>query len=44
MLVKAQHLSTDMAILAKVYERAHLIPSKEVQIICQERILAKLSA
>jgi serine/threonine protein kinase len=42
-LVKAQQLSSDMAVLAKVYKRSNLIPSKEVQVFCQERILAKLS-
>eukprot|EP00192_Tetraselmis_astigmatica_P004782 CAMPEP_0117691470 /NCGR_PEP_ID=MMETSP0804-20121206/25739_1 /TAXON_ID=1074897 /ORGANISM="Tetraselmis astigmatica, Strain CCMP880" /LENGTH=486 /DNA_ID=CAMNT_0005504709 /DNA_START=460 /DNA_END=1920 /DNA_ORIENTATION=- len=42
-LLRAVQLATDRSVLAKVYDRSSLIPSKEVQIICQQYILSRLS-
>ena len=42
-LLMAVQLETDRAVLAKVYDRSTLIPSKEVQIICQQYILSRLA-
>uniref|UniRef100_A0A061QWJ5 Protein kinase domain-containing protein n=2 Tax=Tetraselmis sp. GSL018 TaxID=582737 RepID=A0A061QWJ5_9CHLO len=42
-LISGVQISTGKPILAKVYDRSALVPSKEVQIQCEQKIMAKVT-